>query len=607
MRVVAPGEMQSMSTSVSSPLRCELSVSPIPTGQKRAATDDNIDSQEGNALDTPLVKKIRNLDPPTLLQQTLTSNDSFRSVLTETSNLFDQPDVDTQVPRDNTPQQTQENNNDTTIQEVDPIDHSLGWPCEGTSFMDDQDDDEDELDLASFVSARRSLFNELQSSEINHPEDDDDAYEESRRDLYEAILGEEEEEEVIDTRNGLDEGSSWLQEPVHSCGPQHYDDDIDDFFSSSHVEDCIATERIPSPQLFKRLRNWQKIRPGYLSSKPRFLTNDYFETNGPKSCDMDEEMPEDNEQEHPMCKESYLDTNFVLMDRLGSGEFADVYKARRHESSTLLAIKRTKHPFAGYDDRWQQIIEANHMNAVKGNRHCVELLSAWEENGYLFMEMELCRRGSLHQFINACDQVSEPMTWAIIGEIGEGLKAIHDADIIHLDLKPSNILIDATGRIKIGDFGLSVREPVDSRWIKGEGDRRYMAPELLRDIFHKPADIFSLGLIMLELSTQVELPDTGELWEQSRLGDFSCWSQDLSKTSNDIQVFIRWLLTADWQKRPTISQILQHKQLVEAKVNKNEFQGVLYDYAQQEDLPKESPHRNICYTPKHKLPLSQEY
>lgn len=387
--------MQSVSTSVSSPLRRELSVSPIPTGLKRAATDDYVDSQEGNALDTPPAKKIRNLDPPTLLQQTLTSSDSFRSVLTETSNLFDQPDVDTQVPRDNTPQQTQQHKKDNDDDDG-PTDNKLGWPCEGTtypnatSFIDDDDDDGDELDLASFVSARRSLYNELQSSEFNHPEDDDvyvNAYEE-RRGLYEAILGDEEDEDI-----GLDEGSSWLQEPVHSCGPQHYDDDIDDFFSSSHVEDSIATERIPSPQLFKRLRNWQKIRPGYLSSKPRFLTDHYFETNGPKSCDMDEEMPEDNDGEHPICKESYLDTNFVLMDRLGSGEFADVYKARRHGSDTLLAIKRTKHPFAGYDDRWQQIIEANHMNAVKGNRHCVELLSAWEENGFLFMEMELCRRG----------------------------------------------------------------------------------------------------------------------------------------------------------------------------------------------------------------------
>lgn len=385
--IVSTSEMQSVSTSVSSPLRCELSVSPISTGQKRAAADDLVDSQEGgNALDTPPVKKLRNLDPPSLLQQTLTSSESFRSVLTETSNLFDQPDVDTQVPRDNTPQQTQENVKDTIQQDMDSIDNKLDWPFEQpypTQFMEDEDDDD--LDLASFVSARRSLFNELQSSEFNHPEDDDD--QESRRDLYEAILGDEEDDDDNDVgRNG----SSWLPEPIHSCGPQHYDDDIDDFFSSSHVEDSIATERIPSPQLIKRLRNWQKIRPGYLASKPRFLTNDYFETNGPKSCAMDEEMPDDD---NTICKESYLDTNFVLMDRLGSGEFADVYKARRHESDTLLAIKRTKHPFAGYDDRWQQIIEANHMHAVKGNQHCVELLSAWEENGYLFMEMELCRRG----------------------------------------------------------------------------------------------------------------------------------------------------------------------------------------------------------------------
>lgn len=86
--------------------------------------------------------------------------------------------------------------------------------------------------------------------------------------------------------------------------------------------------------------------------------------------------------------------------------------------------------------------------------------------------------------------VSEDQVWGIFHKIVLGINDIHTADIAHLDLKPSNILIDDQGRLKIGDFGISVRTPVDARWVKGEGDRRYMAPDLLRENFDKPADIF---------------------------------------------------------------------------------------------------------------------
>lgn len=100
------------------------------------------------------------------------------------------------------------------------------------------------------------------------------------------------------------------------------------------------------------------------------------------------------------------------------------------------------------------------------------------------------------------------------------MQHIHNAGFVHLDLKPSNILIDFEGTLKIGDFGMAAALPV----IQGpefEGDREYLAYEVLRGEIDKPADIFSLGLIMLEVAANVKLPDNGATWQALRFGDFS--------------------------------------------------------------------------------------
>ncbi len=81
-------------------------------------------------------------------------------------------------------------------------------------------------------------------------------------------------------------------------------------------------------------------------------------------------------------------------------------------------------------------------------------------------------------------------------------------------------MITYEGVLKIGDFGMATPWPA-ARGIDGEGDREYMGPEILRGRFDKPADVFALGLIILEIACNVFLPDNGPSWTALREGDLS--------------------------------------------------------------------------------------
>ena len=89
-----------------------------------------------------------------------------------------------------------------------------------------------------------------------------------------------------------------------------------------------------------------------------------------------------------------------------------------------------------------------------------------------------------------------------------------------MDLKPANVLVTFEGALKVADFGMATSWPAKPG-IEGEGDREYIGPEILRGIFDKPADIFALGLIMLEIAGNVMLPENGASWQRLRSGDMS--------------------------------------------------------------------------------------
>lgn len=276
---------------------------------------------------------------------------------------------------------------------------------------------------------------------------------------------------------------------------------------------------------------------------------------------------------------SMLETRFRNVEKIGSGEFSDVYVVEDRASSVKYAVKRVRTSYNTAKERARRHEEVEILQQIGKHEHIIELHDSWEEAGHLFLQTEYCENGSLDVFLQdlgRTQRLDEFRVWKVLTELALGLSFIHDKGFLHLDLKPANIFITFEGVLKIGDFGMSVQYPAPAH-IEREGDREYIAPEVLSSgKYDKPVDIFSLGLIILEIAANIVLPDNGTSWQKLRSGDLSdapkLSSSDEASTPQSVhdQVVtphryigqggldrvVRWMLMPDPTERPTVNAVL---------------------------------------------------
>lgn len=216
-------------------------------------------------------------------------------------------------------------------------------------------------------------------------------------------------------------------------------------------------------------------------------------------------------------EESYFDQCFEIISTLGEGSFGQVYKVKSREDGLLYAVKKSKVFFRSELYRQERLEEVKRYEQFSNNENCVKLYHAWEQDDRLYMQLELCQ-GSLSDYLRESKVVVEQRVWSILLDLLLAVKSLHDKNLIHLDIKMDNILVADDGTCKLADFGLVV--DAEKARTAVEGDSRYMAPELMQSHFTKAADIFSLGITILELSCNLVLPPNGPLWLHMRNGQF---------------------------------------------------------------------------------------
>ena len=165
--------------------------------------------------------------------------------------------------------------------------------------------------------------------------------------------------------------------------------------------------------------------------------------------------------------------NYEILEKLGEGGSAIVYKARREKDSLLVAIKVPKVPDKDFVKELAVWLHLNHPNIVK--------LLEFDINPLPYMVMELMN-GTLHGKTFDKDTATR-----IILDVLSGLKYAHEKGIIHRDIKPSNILLDANSRAKISDWGIAKFSDITTSTNNGAFTLIYAAPEQL-DTYLGPID-----------------------------------------------------------------------------------------------------------------------
>eukprot|EP01113_Clastostelium_recurvatum_P010822 TRINITY_DN15434_c0_g1_i2.p1 TRINITY_DN15434_c0_g1~~TRINITY_DN15434_c0_g1_i2.p1 ORF type:complete len:803 (-),score=192.08 TRINITY_DN15434_c0_g1_i2:166-2574(-) len=304
-------------------------------------------------------------------------------------------------------------------------------------------------------------------------------------------------------------------------------------------------------------------------------------------------------------------SQFQELELIGKGTYGHVFKCRHKLDGCLYAIKRTIRALKGNRDRQIVLREVYGLAAIVDYSHILRYYNAWEEDGRLHIQTEICYGGNLQQAMERYGHMGEHPLLVLLKQLASGLAHIHSLGLVHLDIKPENVYIKeplvpsemdsatttsssssssstttsytsseeapvrtppdaemattprsfgfhdlaSTPVYKIGDLGLL--DASNTTKVYMEGDSRYLSRELLQDdMDHLTAcDIFALGATLYELCRGKVLPSHGDEWISIRDGKLR---RPNTALSDELWVLMCSLMHPDPLARPSASAILAH-------------------------------------------------
>ncbi|KAI4202885.1 MAG: hypothetical protein LQ350_002256 [Teloschistes chrysophthalmus] len=273
-------------------------------------------------------------------------------------------------------------------------------------------------------------------------------------------------------------------------------------------------------------------------------------------------------------------TQYRILQQLGKGHFATVYLCVERTTGMQFAVKRfEKRPGDSQSktDGLQQ--EIGVLKAIS-HPNVLCLQETYDEDDGVYIVLELAPEGELFNTIVMKQKLTEDESRSVFIQLFQGIRYLHERNIVHRDIKPENILLaDKNLSVKLADFGLAKIIGEQSFTTTLCGTPSYVAPEILENSKHRKytraVDVWSLGVVLYiclcgfppfsdELYTR---ENPYNLSQQIKMGRFDYPSPYWDSVGDPALDLIDRMLTVDIDKRITIDECLEHPWITQRGTN----------------------------------------
>lgn len=263
---------------------------------------------------------------------------------------------------------------------------------------------------------------------------------------------------------------------------------------------------------------------------------------------------------------------YRLLQQLGRGHFATVYLCIEKATGFKFAVKKferrqgdsQKSQTEGLQQEIAVLMSVSHPNVL-----CLK--DTFDEADGVYLVLELASEGELFNWIVLKQKLTEDETRKVFIQLFQGIKYLHERNIVHRDIKPENILLtDKNLSVKLADFGLAKIIGEESFTTTLCGTPSYVAPEILENSRHRKytraVDVWSLGVVLYiclcgfpPFSDELYTPENPyTLSQQIKMGRFDYPSPYWDSVGDPALDLIDKMLTVDVEKRITVDECLEH-------------------------------------------------
>ncbi len=198
-----------------------------------------------------------------------------------------------------------------------------------------------------------------------------------------------------------------------------------------------------------------------------------------------------------------LDDRYEILEVIGTGGMAVVYKALDHRLNRPVAIKILKDEFSGDDEFRRRFRAEGEAVAMLSHPNIVQVYDVSSSDTANYLVMELINGISLKQYMEVKGVLNWKETLHFAMQIAKGLEHAHSRGIVHRDIKPHNVMVLKDGSVKVMDFGIArVMSKSNTLTKEALGSVHYISPEQAKGGYtDSRSDIYSLSVVMYEMMT----------------------------------------------------------------------------------------------------------